>query len=89
MEKEKLSLSELRERTDWNKAVIVITNDSFGRDYNEHSRSYEIRRTDKYFEPNAIGSALIGNCLDGTDPGVRLDNYLSDSWKEEFCYIIS
>jgi hypothetical protein len=74
----------------WKRAVIVFTKDSFTTEYTEEERSYYVSRESKYFNPNMNGNSLFGNCLDGKDNGVRLDNYMSgkDGWKVERCYIV-
>jgi predicted adenine nucleotide alpha hydrolase (AANH) superfamily ATPase len=87
---EKLTLAQLESKTDWNNAVIVFTNDSFKKEYPENSRSYQISHENKWFKSNMIGCSLFGNCLDGTDNGVRLDWYIkegSPKWRVEYCYI--
>ena len=85
---EKLKLSDLERRTDWTEAVIVFTEDSFSKPYTLEERSYKINREwGKYFKSGMIGNSLYGDCLAGTDKGVRLDWYLGD-WKVDYCYII-
>lgn len=85
----KKDLSELT-KDNFKKAVIVFTKESFKRDYNEVQRSYEVTSDNKYFNANLISSSLYGNCLDGTDQGVRLDIYMHDvenKWTIERIYI--
>lgn len=90
----KITLSDLRENTSWEKAVVVFTQDSFSNNFSEVERSYEISKENKYFNPNMNGNSLFGNCLDGKDDGVRLDIYMSilpeegKRWIVEYCYII-
>lgn len=71
-------------------AVIVFTEDSFDKPYTEQQRSYQIQNDSKMFFPSMIGKSLSGDCLDGTDLGVRLDWYMGgkDGWKVEYCYLI-
>lgn len=86
--KERLTLKQLEERiNEWNKAVIVFTEDSFDKPYTEQERSYEIRSDAKYFDGSKLGNSLFGNCLDGKDHNVRLDWYLGE-WHIEYCYIV-
>lgn len=88
---EKKKLWELRDTTsDWNRAVVVLKQESFNRQYSEEARSYEISSDAKYFDGNMNGSSLFGHCLDGTDNGVRLDLYMEreNGWVAEYCYII-
>ena len=67
-------------------AVIVFTEDSFSKDYSVEQRSYVVSSNNKMFNPEALGSSLSGDCLDGTDNGVRLDWYIG-KWHVEYCYI--
>lgn len=68
--------------------VIVFSQDSFMNEYGLKARSYRVSNMEKYFNPEAIGSSLFGNCLDGSDNGVRLDYYMKMyGWKPEYCYM--
>lgn len=70
------------------KGVIVFTEDSFNTPYTVEERSYKVdNEHSKFFNTNMIGNSLYGDCLDGQDLGVRLDNYLDD-WAVDFCYFI-
>ncbi len=84
----KLTLEELRNTKDWEKAVIVFTKDSFREEFSEESRSYMVTSTQKYFQDGMISNSLFASCLDGTDDGVRLDWYMPE-WKVEYCYIVN
>ena len=69
--------------------VIVFTEDSFDKPFDEQARSYKVSSMAKYFNPFAGGSGLVGDCLDGTDDGVRLDYYMwTYGWEPEYCYIV-
>ena len=70
--------------------IIVFTKDSFNKEFSEAHRSYMIDNLAKAFFPRMIGYSLSGDCLDGTDTGVRLDWYMKDKkpWKVEYCYIV-
>ena len=89
---EKLSLSDLSTRTDWEEAVIVFTEDSFTEPYTLEQRSYKTNRNwGKYFIPGMLGKSLYGDCLDGKDLGVRLDYYMGSGkgmWHIDYCYIV-
>jgi len=89
---EKLTLRQLTEKTNWTKAVIVFTPQGFRPEFSEErQRSYEVLRDNKYFDPTMIGRSLYGNCLDGTDHGVRLDWYIHASeepWIVDYCYVV-
>ena len=63
---------------------IVYKQSNWDDEYSETSRTYVVRSDNKYFLPNMISNSLIGNCLDGTDDGVRLDWY---NWEIEYVYI--
>lgn len=87
MTKEKYTLRELGNKEDWKEAVIVFKPESFDKKYSEKARSYQVNSNAKYFDGNMNGSSLFGNCLDGTDDGVRLDKYMYDGWEVDYCYI--
>ena len=91
----KITFGELCNTSDsWEKAVIVFAPESFGKEFSELERSYEVYSDAKYFDANMGGSSLFGNCLDGKDNGVRLDWYMKRSpsegkrWTVEYCYIV-
>jgi hypothetical protein len=73
-------------------AVIVFTADSFNGEYSEKERSYEVTNGNKWFLGNQGGTSLFGDCLDGSEQGIRLDWYIrrdEHPWKVERCYIVS
>lgn len=74
------------------KAVIVFTEDSFTVPYTEKERSYKVSSNNKYWLPGFCSNSIFGDCLDGTDPGVRLDRYMfpveGEGWKVEYCYFV-
>lgn len=70
------------------KAVIVFTASSFNEEYTETERSYEVKSNAKLFIPSMISNSLLGNCLDGKDLGVRLDNYMYGGWIIDYCYFV-
>ena len=69
------------------KGVIVFTEDSFNAPYTEIERSYRVTSDNKAYLPNMCSNSIFGNCLDGIDLGVRLDCYMCDGWKVDYCYI--
>ena len=86
---QKLTLKELRERKDWSEAVIVFKQTNFFKqECTEIERSYEITSDAKYFDSSKIGTSLFGDCLDGTEKAIRLDWWLGDGAKVDYCYII-
>ncbi|MCI9169324.1 MAG: hypothetical protein HFF42_00065 [Lawsonibacter sp.] len=74
-----------------------ITFASFGPDnkteYPWKSRTYLVSSDNKAFQPNKGGYSIFGDCLDGTDQGVRLEQYIkeehggNDGWVVEDCGI--
>lgn len=95
---EKLSWNEfkniMKENTNNNVGgVIVFTKGSFSREYDELSRSYRVNSSEKVFNDTMGGFSLYGNCLDGTDLGVRLERYMEaygndNGWKVDYCYML-
>lgn len=75
-------------------AHIVFTSDSFSKEYSRMSRTYVFTSGNKAFQPNMGGYSIFGDCLDGTDMGVRLEQYMAEErggksgWKVETCYIL-
>lgn len=67
--------------------VAVISPDSFNLEYSLESRSYAFTNHDKFFIPSNIGSSIFASSLAGDDSNVRLDQYVPDKWKVEYCYI--
>ena len=82
-----VSLSDLHKNDVWKKAVVVFTESSFEKPFTELERSYTISSDAKYFDGNMNGNSLFGNCLDEKDLGVRLDLYIYEGWKVDYCYI--
>lgn len=73
--------------------VIVFKSDSFEKDYPEEERSYVVSSNNKAFYPDACGYSLYGSSLDGSDIGVRLEQYMSyktgvKGWEVEYCYFL-
>lgn len=67
--------------------VVVFTADSFNKPYTEKERSYRTNNDQKAFLPNQSSNSVFADCLDGKDNGVRLDWYMGDGWKVEYCYL--
>lgn len=79
--------------------IVVFTEDSFkDKDgnivpYSEESRSYILSSDNKAFLDGMSGYSIYASCLDGTDPYVRLEEYMgaehggSKGWKVDYCYI--
>ena len=77
---------------------IVFTEDSFAKFYfakfySLESRTYKVRSDNKAFQPNKRGYSIFVGNLDGTDPGVCLEQYMAeerggkDGWKVDYCYL--
>ena len=65
-------------------AVIVFKPENWTVEYSELSRSYQVWNNNRAFQPGKIANSVFGYCLDGTDPGVRLDWY---KWSVDYCYM--
>lgn len=72
---------------------IVFTEDSFTAPYSELARTYRVSSDNKAFQPGMGGYSIYGSSLDGTDPCVRLEQYMAverggkNGWKIERCYL--
>ncbi len=75
------------------KGYIVFTEDSFKEPYPVESRTYVVSSDNKAFRPNMGGYSIYGAAIDGSDPCVRLEQYIDqeyggeDGWKIERCYV--
>lgn len=75
--------------------AIIFTKDSFTKEYSEASRTYLVSSNNKAFLPNMGGYSIYGSALDGSDPMVRLENYMAEErggengWKVDYCYLCS
>lgn len=70
------------------KAVVVFPENTFSKPYTEMERSYRFDSDNKAFLPSMNSNSIFGDCLDGTDNGIRLDDYIYYSWKVDYCYLI-
>jgi len=72
---------------------IVFSPASFEQEYSLESRIYEVSSDNKTYQPNMHGYSIIASSLDGSDRGVRLEEYMSselggaDGWQIERCYM--
>lgn len=64
--------------------VVVYKPENWDKPYTERSRSYEVWNNNRAFQDGKIANSLFGDCLDGTDRGVRLDWY---RWDVDYCYM--
>lgn len=73
---------------------ITFMQDCFTAQYSERSRTYTVSSGNKAFQPNMGGYSVYGSCLDGTDPCVRLEQYMAverggeKGWSVERCYML-
>ena len=71
---------------------IVFTEDSWPDKYPVESRTYGVSSNNKAFQAGMGGYSIYGGSIDGTDPCVRLEQYMADEkggkdgWKIERCY---
>lgn len=66
------------------KGVIVYKQSNFSKPFSEESRSYRVSSSNRRWQSGKISNGYYGDCLDGTDQGVRLDWY---NWEVEYCYL--
>lgn len=64
--------------------IVVYSQDNFTTPYTEEQRSYRVWNNNRMFQSGKIANSLFGDCIDGTDQGVRLDAY---NWKVDYCYM--
>ena len=65
------------------------------RRYSVESRTYAVSSDNKAFRPNMGGYSIYASSLDGSDPCVRLEQYMAseyggkNGWQIERCYMMS
>ena len=65
-------------------AIIVFSQENWpDKNYSEKSRSYRTHSNQWGWDYSKMGQSRLGDCLDGTEQGVRLDWY---NWKIEYWY---
>lgn len=73
---------------------IVFSQASFEKPYPLAARTYVVSSDNKAFRPNMGGYSIYANSLDGSDIGVRLEQYMAseyggkDGWQIERCYML-
>ncbi len=73
---------------------IVFSQASFEKPYSLTSRTYVVSSDNKAFQPNKGGYSIFASALDGSDNGVRLEQYMAselggkDGWQVERCYML-
>lgn len=74
---------------------IVFSPASFDKEYSVESRTYAVSSDNKAFRPNIGGYSIYASSLDGSDPCVRLEQYMAseyggkNGWQIERCYMMS
>ena len=74
---------------------IVFSQASFTKEYSVESRTYVVSSDNKAFQPNMGGYSIYASAMDGSDPIVRLEQYIAveyggkDGWQIERCYMMS
>lgn len=72
---------------------VTFTKGSFDKEYSEESRTYVFSSDNKAFQAHSVSSSLLGSCMDGSDPNIRLDEYMQEyhggeqGWEIEQCLI--
>ena len=54
------------------------------KNYSLKSRTYKVKSTEKWFNPNMIGTSLFGSAIDDSDPEVDLRDI---TWEIDYCYM--
>ncbi|MCM1296286.1 MAG: YodL domain-containing protein [Muribaculaceae bacterium] len=73
---------------------IVFSQASFEKPYSLESRTYVVSSDNKAFQPNKGGYSIFASALDGSDNGIRLEQYMAsehggtDGWQVERCYML-
>lgn len=68
-------------------AVVVFKQEQKGwnrNDYTLEQRSYRVWNNNRAFQEGKCANSVFGDCLDGTDLGIRLDWY---HWDVDYCYM--
>jgi hypothetical protein len=73
---------------------IVFSQASFEKPYSLASRTYVVSSDNKAYQPNMGGYSIYASALDGSDNGVRIEQYMAseqggkDGWQIERCYML-
>ena len=63
--------------------VIVYKAENWSKPYTEEQRSYRVSSYNRCYQGGKIANSMYGDCLDGSEHGVRLDWY---KWDVDYCY---
>ena len=68
--------------------VAVIKPECFDKEYTLKERSYAFNNDNKAFIDGMGGYSIFAGSLDGSDPCVRLEQYVEyGDWEVDYCYI--
>lgn len=69
--------------------IIVFDQSNFNKKYTKLGRSYITSSSNKRYNPRMCGNSVFASCLDGSESGVRIDEWLygANSFKIDRCYI--
>ena len=74
---------------------LVFSQASFTKEYSLESRTYAVSSDNKAFWSKVGSRSIFASALDGSDPHVRLDQYMAaeqggpDGWQIERCYMMA
>ena len=74
---------------------LVFSQASFAQEYSLESRTYVVSSDNKAFWSKVGSRSIFASALDGSDPNVRLDQYMAaeqggpDGWQIERCYMMA
>lgn len=64
--------------------IVYKTSNWPEENYSLESRTYKVKSTEKWFNPNMIGTSLYGDSLDNSDTEVNLRDV---DWEIDYCYM--
>ena len=72
--------------------IVFKQNPIWNKEFSELSRSYRVSGNCNFFQSGMISNAIIGDCLDNSEDGIRLDWYMAcdkpeERWEVDYCYI--
>lgn len=77
------AMNECHETGKHRNAIIVFKQSSFKEEYSELSRSYRSYSDQWGWDYSKSGRSRLGDCLDGSENGIRLDWY---DWDVDYWY---
>ena len=72
--------------------IVYKQNPTWRKEFSEQARSYRVSGNCNHFHSGLISRSIFGECLDGSEGGVRLDHYMWDvpdenKWRVDYCYV--